>query len=140
MAEPNFTSLSLDDVRAIEDVITRYASGIDRRDWLLFRTCFATGFHAEYGSFGTWSDADAFTRSMQEMHAGVGATLHRLSNIVVTAAPGGASARTYVDAMLTGLDPADPVHRGVGYYDDELTRTAAGWKIARRQFTAVMIT
>ena len=140
MAEPNITSLSLDDIRAIEDVITRYASGIDRRDWVLFRTCFAEGFQADYGSFGTWSDADAFTRSMQEMHADVGDTLHRLSNIVVAAAPGGASARTYVDAILTGLDPADPIDRGVGYYDDELMRTAAGWKIARRRFTAVMLT
>lgn len=135
----NAATLSLDDVRGIEDVITRYASGIDRRDWVLFRTCFAEDFHAEYGAFGTWSDADAITRSMEEMHAGMGATLHRLSNIVAAATAGGAKARTYVDAILTGLDPADPVRRGIGYYDDELVRIDGGWKIARRRFTAVSI-
>jgi hypothetical protein len=31
------------------------------------------------------------------------------------------------------------VHRCIGYYDDELIKTAQGWRIKVRRFTAVQI-
>jgi len=32
------------------------------------------------------------------------------------------------------------VHRGVGFYDDELVKTAQGWRIKFRRFTSVQMT
>jgi hypothetical protein len=46
----------------IAEVLVRYATGIDRRDWDLFRSCFAADCLAEYEGIGTWESADAVTR------------------------------------------------------------------------------
>ncbi len=45
----------------VADVLVRYAAGIDRKDWRLFRTCFTADCHADYGDIGTWDGADAIT-------------------------------------------------------------------------------
>ena len=37
------------------------------------------------------------------------------------------------------MNEGGPTHRGIGYYDDQFTRTGNGWQIARRQFHAVLL-
>jgi 3-phenylpropionate/cinnamic acid dioxygenase small subunit len=122
----------------IAEVLVRYATGIDRRDWTLFRTCFTDDLHADYGDSGggTFDGADAITDFMTSSHADMGHTMHKLSNLAITVDGDTAAARTYVDAVLmapdgrTGLNP-------IGFYDDELVRTDHGWRIAHRRFTMV---
>ena len=120
----------------IAEVLVRYSTGIDRRDWDAFRSCFTDDCHADYGDIGTWHGADAITDFMIESHAEMGHTMHRLSNLAITVDGDTASARTYVDAVLmatdgqTGLNP-------IGFYDDELARSGDGWHIAHRHFTMV---
>ncbi len=133
----NTTLLSAEDERRIETILLRYCTGIDRRDWLLFRSCFTDNFHGDYGQFGTWHSGDEITAVMVTLHQDMGATLHRLTNIVLYATLGGATARSYIDALLTGQDASAPVRRAAGYYDDELVKTSDGWKISRRRFVAV---
>lgn len=41
----------------ITDVLLRYATAIDTKDWELFRTCFTDDADADYGEIGQWSDA-----------------------------------------------------------------------------------
>ena len=65
----------------IAEVLVRYATGINRRDWALFRTCFTEGVRAEYGDAGTWESVDEITEFMTNAHADMGHTLHQLSNI-----------------------------------------------------------
>ena len=48
----------------IAEVLVRYATGIDRRDWDLFRSCFTADCVAEYEDIGTWESADAITDFM----------------------------------------------------------------------------
>ncbi len=144
--------LSRDDRQDIADVLVRYATGIDRRDWTLFRTCFTEDCDADYGVIGAWQGADAITAWMRDTHEPCGHTLHRITNVAVTPAPDGdgdgdgdgdadpgrAIARAYVDVVL--LDGANRVAtRACGYYDDELVRTNDGWKIARRRYTSVLV-
>jgi 3-phenylpropionate/cinnamic acid dioxygenase small subunit len=120
----------------IAEVLVRYATGIDRRDWELFRSCFADGCDADYGDIGAWHDADGITDFMREMHEPLGATLHRITNQAVELrSDDEATARCYVDALVMGPD-GSPV-RVAGYYDDELAREDDGWKITRRRFTLV---
>jgi hypothetical protein len=131
--------LTLTDEQEIIAVLTRYATGIDRRDWPLFESCFTEDALTDYGAFGRWSSTAQITAFMQQAHAAVGPTLHRLGNFVIAAQASGASARSYVDALLMpGAAGGDP-HRGIGYYDDELVKTAQGWRIKVRRFTAVQI-
>ena len=54
----------------VADVLVRYATGIDRRDWALFRTCFTPDCEADYGDIGVWHGADAITEWMEKSHAG----------------------------------------------------------------------
>jgi len=120
----------------ISDVLVRYATGVDRRDWELFRTCFTVDCLADYGDIGVWHGADQITAWMEEAHRAAGHTLHRITNQAVAAHEGGASARCYVDAIVMGADNLAGV-RAVGFYDDELIRTDHGWRIHRRRFTPV---
>lgn len=121
---------------AISEVLVRYATGIDRRDWPLFRSCFTADVRAEYDGLPAWDGVDAITDYMTEAHAPMGHTLHRLSNVAIEVDGGRATARTYVDAVLMAADGASGVN-AVGFYDDELVDGPDGWRIARRRFTAV---
>jgi hypothetical protein len=127
------------DEREIIALLTRYATGIDRRDWTLFQTCFTDDARTDYGTFGQWESAAQITAFMLAAHAGMGQTLHRLSNIVITARGNRATARSYVDALLMPGEGGGDVHRGVGFYDDELVKAEQGWRIGFRRFTAVQI-
>lgn len=122
----------------IIDVLVRYATGIDRRDWPLFRTVFTDDCVLDYGEIGKWNGVDAVTEFMDQSHAMAGHTMHRLSNHAITVDGDTATARTYIDGLILAQDNNSGVN-AVGFYDDELVRTAAGWKIARRRFTAVRI-
>jgi 3-phenylpropionate/cinnamic acid dioxygenase small subunit len=124
--------------RDIAEVLVRYASGIDRRDWDLFRSCFTPDCLAEYEGIGTWESADAITDFMVAAHAAMGHTMHRISNMAIDLGEYGRSAvaRCYVDGVLMAPDGQSGLNP-IGFYDDQLVLTGDGWRIARRTFTMV---
>jgi hypothetical protein len=132
--------ISAEDERAIVGVLLRYATGIDRRDWVLFRTCFTEDFTGSYPGFGTWRGADAITDFMRTAHASLGPTLHRMGNFVIDVDAGNVTARSYVDALLMTSTANAKAHRAAGLYEDLFVRSEAGWQIARRAFVPVLIT
>jgi 3-phenylpropionate/cinnamic acid dioxygenase small subunit len=123
----------------IADVLLRYATGIDRRDWPLFRTVFTDDCQLDYGEVGNWNGVDAVTEFMEQAHAMAGHTMHRLTNQVIAVDRDTAQARTYVDALIMVGDSNSGVN-AAGFYDDDLVRTADGWRVARRQFIQVRVT
>jgi 3-phenylpropionate/cinnamic acid dioxygenase small subunit len=127
-----------EDRQDIADVLLRYATGIDRRDWPLFRTVFTNDCELDYGEVGSWQGVDAVTEFMQQAHAMAGHTMHRLTNQVITVDGDTAQARTYVDALIMLADNNSGVN-AAGFYDDEFVRTEQGWQIARRRFTQVRV-
>ncbi|MDP9167883.1 MAG: nuclear transport factor 2 family protein, partial [Actinomycetota bacterium] len=50
-----------------------------------------------------------------------------------------AQARTYVDGLIM-FGEGDSGVNAIGFYDDDVVRTDAGWRIARRRFTPVRVT
>ncbi len=124
----------------VADVLVRYATGIDRRDWDLFRTCFTPDCDVDYGAdIGTWHSLDEITEWMRQVHDPCGHTLHRITNVVVTPATDGrVQARSYVDALVLGPDNRNGA-RASGFYDDELVDTPGGWRIARRRYTMALV-
>jgi len=82
-----------DDRQDISDLLVRYATGIDRRDWPLFRTVFTDDCELDYGVIGAWTGVDAVTDFMQQTHAMAGHTLHRLTNQTITIDGNTAAAR-----------------------------------------------
>ena len=125
-----------EDRQDISDVLLRYATGIDRRDWTLFRAIFTEDCELDYGEIGSFKGADAVTEFMQKAHELAGHTMHRLTNQVITVNGDSAQARTYVDALIMLADNNSGVN-AAGFYDDEFVRTEDGWQIARRRFTQV---
>ncbi|HNM83401.1 MAG TPA: nuclear transport factor 2 family protein [Mycobacterium sp.] len=127
------------DRQDISDVLIRYATGIDRRDWPLFRTVFTDDCEVDYGDIGTWHGVDAVAEFMEQTHAMAGHTMHRISNQAITFDGDRAQARAYVDAVIMAPDNASGVN-AIGFYDDELVRADDGWRVARRRFTTVRVT
>lgn len=140
--KPTRRSAAPDIVAAVSDVLVRYATGIDSRDWELFRSCFTEDCKADYSELATpdepmrWDDRAAMAAWMEASHRDMGHTLHRITNMRVEGEPDSVSARSYVDALLTTPN-GELIAQAIGFYDDELRETADGWKIARRRFTPV---
>ena len=118
-----------EDRQDIAEVLVRYATGIDRRDWPLFRTAFTEDCQLDYGEIGTWNGVDAVTEFMEVSHSMAGYTMHGLTNQVISVSGDAAETRTYVDGLIMAQDNGSGVS-AVGFYDDELVRTTAGWRIA----------
>ncbi|MGO9855480.1 MAG: nuclear transport factor 2 family protein [Acidimicrobiales bacterium] len=118
----------------IEQLLVQYATGIDQRDWKLFRSCFTDDALGDYGDIGTFAGADSLTDFMIAAHGGFGSTNHMLSNFVIHVDGDRATARSYVHVVLAFAHDRDAWIDGVGTYEDTLVRTDSGWRIARRTF------
>jgi 3-phenylpropionate/cinnamic acid dioxygenase small subunit len=127
------------DRQDISELLVRYATGIDRRDWTLFRTVFTDDCELDYGEIGAWKGVDAVTSFMEQVHALAGHTMHRLSNQAITVDGDNATARTYIDGLIMTADNTAGVN-AIGFYDDEIIRTEDEWRIARRRYTQVRLT
>jgi len=118
----------------ITDVLVRYATGIDTKDWPLFRTCFTPDVHADYGDIGVWEGVDAITTYMDETHATMPDTKHMLTNIAIDVAGDEAAASTYVHAVLVVTRDPEVSVDAFGRYVDRFVRTPDGWRIRERTF------
>ena len=127
-----------EDRQDISELLVRYATGIDRRDWPLFRTVFTDDCELDYGEIGVWKGVDAVAEFMEQVHAMAGRTMHRLSNQAITVDGDKAAARTYIDGLIMFGDNTSGVNT-IGFYDDEIVRTEEGWRIARRRYTQVRL-
>jgi len=122
-----------DDKEQIVEVLIRYATGIDSKDWPLFRSCWTDEIDVEYQQLGRFTSADALTEVMTRLHEDMGPTYHRLSNFVIAVDGDRATARSYVHAVLM-LQPDDSTNwvDALGHYDDIFVRTQGGWRIRER--------
>jgi len=119
---------------AVVEVLVRYATAIDTRDWDLLRSCFTDDVAADYGASGRWTDREGIVAFMEGAHAGFGPTNHMLTNFTVRIDGDRARARCSVHAVLAfAADPTAWIDT-VGHYEDELVRTSDGWRIAVRTF------
>lgn len=121
---------------AIQQLMNRYSEGACRRDWAQMLDTFAQD--------GVWAVP---SRGMELTgHAEIGAELpvfvgqfdyfvQMNSAAVIDVSGDRATARSVIRecGRFSGRDEALEV---MGRYDDELVRTNAGWKFARRTFTA----
>ncbi|HEY8120106.1 MAG TPA: nuclear transport factor 2 family protein [Myxococcota bacterium] len=130
------------DRAAISDVVHAYATGLDRRDWALYRSIFTDSIEMEFSSVGLRAgvySADEWVRSAQTLFAGFSATQHTSSNHVHAIAGDAATCTSNMQAEHfvarepnDGLDGPDADRWTIGgYYRNELQRTRDGWKLHR---------
>ena len=121
------------DKEQIAEVLIRYATGIDSKDWPFFRSCWTDEIDVDYQQLGCFTSADALTDVMRQLHENMGPTYHRMSNFVITVDGDRATVRSYVQAVLM-LQPDDSTNwvEALGHYDDVFVRTPGGWRITER--------
>ncbi len=125
----------------ITEVIYRYSTGVDGKDWPLFRTCFTDPVNADFTSIGTPAPRtfplDTWVRVVQKTVSPFRVTQHYNSNVTIKVNGDEATAVVYLKARH--FRPDDPEGKNIwdvgGYYTDRLVRTPDGWKIATVKFT-----
>lgn len=124
----------LQDRADITDLINRYATGIDRRDWALYRSIFADELEMDFSSYsgqpGSKMTGDEWVAGVQLLLPGFDATQHLFSNFVIEVDGDEATATVYMQAEhFIANSLGDNSHTLGGYYVHKLRRGAEGWKI-----------
>jgi hypothetical protein len=139
VSAPDLQELS--DRAAISDVVHAYATGLDRRDWKLYREIFSDEIEMDFASVGMRPGryaADDWVRDAARLFAGFEATQHTSSNHVHTLRGDSATCVSNMQAEhFIAAEEGDGLAREQrrwtigGYYTNELVRTTAGWKLAK---------
>jgi 3-phenylpropionate/cinnamic acid dioxygenase small subunit len=124
----------------IGDTVHRYASGIDMRDWNLYRSCFTDDIELDFSSadpaMPTAIKADEWVNFVRAALGGFESTQHISSNHVITVKGDEAGCVSYMQAThYLPNDRGDNSFTLGGYYTDNLVRTSNGWKIKKRRLT-----
>ncbi len=120
---------------AIDDLLTRYATAVDRRDWDLWRSCFTADAIIDYtDAGGIRGGVDEVARWLAEVMPLFAMTQHLVTNREVILEGDRATARCCFFNPLgvaSGDGPMRLYFDG-GYYHDQLVRTDDGWRIVER--------
>jgi hypothetical protein len=125
----------------ITEVIYRYSTGVDGKDWAVFRSCFTDPVNADFTSTGAPAPRvfplDTWVRVVQKTVGPFRITQHYNSNVTIEVNGDEATALVYLKARhLRADDPEGKRFWDVGgFYTDRLVRTPEGWKIATVKFT-----
>lgn len=126
---------SVSDRLAIDDLLTRYATAVDRRDWQLYRSCFTADAHIDYTSAGGISGTlDEVVSWLAQVMPVFTMTQHLVVNREISIDADRAQVRS---AFFNPLGVPDgkggtTLFFDGGYYNDEMVRTADGWRIQQR--------
>ena len=117
----------------LQDVMLRYAKGVDERDLDLYRTCFSDD--AEFFGFGPDPivGGDAWVEFVIGALKEYGATQHMLAPQLATITGDRAQCRTDVQALHNMIEPEGEVFTLWATYESEMVRTSQGWKICRHR-------
>lgn len=118
----------------IMEVLNLYAFALDSRQWDLFDLAFTDDVEAIFGPAGAgWQGLSVFKESFAQFHATLDSHVHTMMGQLITVDGDTANAFSYGNWILV-REAADggSTWTGTGYYDDELVRTEAGWRIKRR--------
>ncbi len=133
-ADPDLRRLI--DQDAISDILHRYATGLDARDWALWRSAFCDEVTLDMGSFTGRpvrpAPAERHVEAARRLFAGFDATQHMITNHrhTIDGDTAGVVAHMRAEHWADGVPGGDRFTM-FGYYDDELTRTTDGWRLHR---------
>jgi 3-phenylpropionate/cinnamic acid dioxygenase small subunit len=118
----------------IDDLLTRYATAVDTKDWDLYDTCFTEDAFIDYTSAG------GIKGGLVEVRDWLAKTLpifcmtqHVVCNRVIQIDGDVATARSvFYNPMAFPDGDTQKLFFEGGYYNDELVKTAEGWRIKQR--------
>jgi len=135
----------------IAAVMTRYATGVDTRDSILLRGCFADQVEIQASSAGRLHEVlasagfaaglkmggDQWVNHLVQGMSAFTVTNHMIGNHFIEFAGDEAVCTAYLRAMHFGGTqfPGSPPYEVGGYYRNTLIRAADGWRIRRWTLT-----
>lgn len=118
----------------IVDLLTRYATALDTRDWPLLASCFTEDATAEYRGFGERREGyAAIEAGLRNALDGLDSSQHIVTNHVVRIDGHTAHTTCYLQAQhfRRGTEGGDTFTVGATYRD-RLVHDEHGWRIAER--------
>ena len=129
------------DKLAVAETLYRYAAGVDRRDWALYRSVFTDTVTIDFSSFGPdlpprVVSADDYVAGVVPLFTGLAATQHSMTNPLAIVDGDAATIMMYMQARHV-YDPDDPAswYTVGGYYDDTLARVEDQWLLTGVRLT-----
>lgn len=131
------------DERAISRTVIQYATGVDTRNWELYRACFTEELEIDFSS---WDPSAKGTMRADDWVAGVAlsgfqATQHISTNHVIHVNGDEATCVSYMQAQhyLPNAHGENTLTLG-GYYTNTLVRSGESWKIRKCHLTVTWTT
>ncbi|WP_409329655.1 nuclear transport factor 2 family protein [Trujillonella humicola] len=117
----------------IGDLLARYSTALDAREWELLGEVFTPDATCDYGTLGRPRGVEEITALIRGTIGDLDATQHLVGNVVVRVDGDEASADCYLISqhVRAGTPGGDHYLLG-GRYADHVVRTPAGWRIAHR--------
>lgn len=121
---------------AVQDVMLRYATGVDERDMDLYRSCFADD--VEVHGFGqeTIHGGDNWRAYVEQALEAYGPTQHMLSPMLATIDGDAADCRTDVQALHYLKDREGATLTLWATYVQKMRRLDGQWKIVRHELVS----
>ncbi len=123
----------LTDRLAIQDILTRYAAGVDDRNLQMYRDCFSDDAVIVGFSGGTVTGADTWTEEVKSKLAAFEATQHMLGPQLVAIDGDKANTRTDVQALHYLKDKPGTTMTLWAVYLTDYQRIDGEWKITRHE-------
>jgi len=123
--------------RRLEDLIIRYATALDIRDWADLRACFTDDAVADYGNLGRYEGVEAILQGCREPLSRLDSSQHLISNVVAQmTGDGRATVTAKVQAQHFLVNSGGEATATIGgTYVDEVVRGEDGWRIAKLTFS-----
>ena len=118
---------------ALQDVILRYAAGVDERDMKMYRSCFADDVEVLGYGEETVHGADAWLAYVTTALEQYGPTQHMLGPQLASVNGDTAHARTDVQALHYMADAPDTTLTLWATFETDLRRENGEWKIFRHR-------
>jgi ketosteroid isomerase-like protein len=121
----------------IEQLLIRYCHAVDRRDWAAYRAVYTDDAVIDDVSAGPGRSVNEMVEFLSEALDRVVLIQHAISTSLVDIDGDRAAARTvcHCPVVLDRGDGESAMYFQGLWYEDELVRTAGGWKISKRAET-----
>jgi 3-phenylpropionate/cinnamic acid dioxygenase small subunit len=128
--------MSVEDRIAVQDVMLRYAAGVDDRDMDLYQSCFAEDCEIVGFADATVHGSDNWRAYVVSALSKYGATQHMLGPQLATIDGDTAECRTDVQALHFLREPEGATLTLWATYKTRMARIEGVWKIVRHELIA----
>lgn len=126
--------MAAEQIAEIVNLINFYPIAVDSQQWHLFDRIFTEDVEADFGAPAVWQGLAPLKQAFAAIHEPFASTQHATrGHHVAFTGEDRATCLSYVHGrFIREVPKGGNMFESIGWYDDALVRTAAGWRIARR--------